>query len=206
VFVLIFITLFGAQVYTPKFIKFYIFSPKPKIHMAKRMIYIPDVLQFSDFDCGDMCVQAVLAYYGTDLNEVKLLKKLKTSKRDGTCSVYITNFFEKQKFKVESRTMEIEDLKSFIRRKIPVIVLAQAWKNSKVRYQKTKAYGHYMVVIGYDDKNIYFEDPAIFGKGYIPIKEFEKRWHALDKKDVVRLGIAVWGPKPYDYKKYERIR
>ena len=132
--------------------------------MAKKILYIPDVLQFSDYDCGDMCVQAVLAYYGTDLNEVKLLKKLKTRKSDGTSSDHITEFFEKEMFKVETRSMDIEDLKSFINRKIPVIILAQAWKKSKVRYQKTKAFGHYMVVIGYDDKNIYLEDPAIFGK------------------------------------------
>lgn len=59
-----------------------------------------------------------------------------------------------------------------------------------------------MIAIGYDDDNIYFEDPAIFGKGYIPKKEFLKRWHALDKKEVIRLGIAVSGPKPYNYKKY----
>lgn len=170
------------------------------------MLYVPDVLQFSDYDCGDMCVQAVLAYYGTDFNEVKLLKILKTRKRDGTCSEHIAEFFEKKKFKVESRSMDIEDLKYFINRKIPVIILAQAWKKSKVRYQKTKSYGHYMIVIGYDDKNIYFEDPAMFGKGYIPIKEFVKRWHALDKKEIKRLGIAVWGKKPYNYKKFLKIK
>jgi predicted double-glycine peptidase len=63
-----------------------------------------------------------------------------------------------------------------------------------------------MVVIGYDDKNIYFEDPAIFGKGYIPIKEFVKRWHALDKNEIKRYGIAVWGKKLYDYKKIIKIK
>jgi len=174
--------------------------------MAKKILYIPDVLQFSDFDCGDMCVQAVMAYYGTDLNEVKLLKKLKTRKSDGTGSEHIIEFFERQNFKVEARSMDVEDLKYFIGKKIPVIVLAQAWKKSKVKYQKTKSYGHYMVVIGYDSRNLYFEDPAMFGKGYIPIKEFGKRWHALDTKEVKRLGIAVWGPKRYNYKKFEPIK
>lgn len=174
--------------------------------MAKKLLYIPDVLQFSDYDCGDMCVQAILAYYGTDINEVKLLKKLKTRKSDGTDSEHMVEFFEKQKFKVESRSMDIDDLKSFIKNKIPVIVLAQAWKKSKTRYQKTKAYGHYMIVIGYDDNKLYFEDPAIFGKGYIPINEFIKRWHALDKKEVKRLGIAVSGKKPYNYKKPIKIK
>lgn len=174
--------------------------------MAKKILYVPDALQFSDFDCGDMCVQAVMAYYGTDLNEVKLLKKLKTRKSDGTGSEHIIEFFKRKKFNVESRSMEIKDLKSFINRKIPVIILAQAWKNSDVKYKRTESFGHYMVVIGYDEKNIYFEDPAMFGKGYIPIKEFEKRWHALDTTEVTRLGIAVWGPTPYNFKKIVRIK
>lgn len=172
----------------------------------KKIFYIPDVLQYSDFDCGDMCAQTVMAYYGTDINEIKLLKKLKTRKTDGTGAEHIVEFFKKEKFKVEARSMDIEDLIYFINKNIPVIILAQAWKKSKVRYQRTKAFGHYMVVIGYDDKNIYFEDPAIFGKGYIPIDEFEKRWHAFDKDVGKRYGIAVWGPKPYNYNKFVKIK
>lgn len=174
--------------------------------MVKKILYVPDVLQFSDYDCGNSCVQAILAYYGFDYNEVKLLKKIKTSKSVGTSLNKIEEFFEKQKLKVESRSMDLEDLKSFINKKIPVIVLAQAWKKTRTKYQKTKAFGHYMIVIGYDDDNLYFEDPAIFGKGYIPIKEFEKRWHALDKKENKRHGIAVWGKKPFNYKKYLKIK
>jgi uncharacterized protein len=171
-----------------------------------KMLFVPDVLQYSDFDCGDVCVQAVMAYYGYDLNEIKLLKKLKTRKGDGTGTEHIVEFFEKSKFKVEARSMDVKDLISFINKKIPIIVLAQAWKKSKVKYRRTKAFGHYMVVIGYDDNNLYFEDPAIFGKGYIPIKEFEKRWHAEDKKAVKKYGIAVWGKKPYNYNKFVRIK
>jgi ABC-type bacteriocin/lantibiotic exporter with double-glycine peptidase domain len=170
------------------------------------VLYIPDVLQYSDFDCGDMCAQAVMAYYGTDINEIKLLKKLKTRKKDGTGSEHLVEFFKKNKFKVDARSMDIADLISFIKKKIPVIVLAQAWKKSKVRYQRTKSFGHYMIVIGFDEKKLYFEDPAMFGRGYIPIKEFIKRWHALDKDEVKRFGIAVWGKKPYDYDKFVRIK
>jgi hypothetical protein len=32
-----------------------------------RFFYIPDVLQYSDFDCGTTCTQAVMAYYGEDI-------------------------------------------------------------------------------------------------------------------------------------------
>ena len=38
--------------------------------------------------------------------------------------------------------------------------------------------GHYMVVIGIDNQNVYFEDPAILGsRGYITDQEFLDRWH-----------------------------
>jgi|GEM_PF-3243054 predicted double-glycine peptidase len=149
-------------------IYFFHWHHKFKVFFMGKILYIPDVLQYSDFGCGDMCAQAVMAYYGTDINEIKLLKKLKTRKTIGTGTEHIIEFFEKKKFKVEARSMYIDDLISFINKEIPVIILAQAWKNSKVRYQRTKAFGHYMIAIGYDDKNIYFEDTAIFGKGYIP--------------------------------------
>lgn len=173
-----------------------------------KTLYVPDTLQYSDFDCGAACVQGIIAYYGQDLNEIKLLKKLKTNKSDGTGSDHIIKFFENKGYKVEARSMDIEDLISFIKKKIPVIVLAQAWKNSKVRYRRTKASGHYLIVIGYDDKNLYFKDHAMFGKGYIPRKEFLKRWHAEDRKNEIltRYGIAVWGKKPFNYNKFTRIK
>lgn len=171
----------------------------------KKILYLPDVLQFSDYDCGSMCVQGILAYYGQDINEVKLLRKLKTKKSTGTGSNHIVEFFRNRDYKVESGVMSIEKLKNFINKKIPVIVLAQAWKTEDVDYSRSEAYGHYMIAIGYDDKNIYFEDPAIFGKGFIPVNEFKKRWHALDNEKLKNFGIAIWGKKPYNYKNFIRI-
>jgi len=40
--------------------------------------------------------------------------------------------------------------------------------------------GHWMVILGMDGKNVYFEDPYILGsRGFIPRQEFEERWHNL---------------------------
>ena len=171
----------------------------------RKIIYTPDVLQYSDYDCGDMCVQGVLAYYGQDINEVKLLKKLKTKKSSGTETEHIIEFFKNRGFKVDAGNMTIDTLRTYIRKKIPVIILAQAWKTEDVSYERTEAYGHYMIVIGYDEKNIYFEDPAVFGKGFIPVKEFKKRWHAIDIGKLQNFGIAIWGKKPFNFKKFVKI-
>jgi hypothetical protein len=61
-----------------------------------------------------MCAKAIMAYYGTDINEIKLLKKLKTRKTEGTGTEHLVEFFKRQKFKVEARSMDIGDLISFI--------------------------------------------------------------------------------------------
>ncbi len=47
-----------------------------------------------------------------------------------------------------------------------IIVNAQAWTDDQND-------GHYMVVIGVDNENVYFEDPAVLGsRGYISNQEF----------------------------------
>lgn len=57
-------------------------------------------------------------------------------------------------------------------RKIPVIVLIQAWLDDyeeDIDWNNIWEDGHYVVAIGSDDKYIYFEDPSILGGiGYIP--------------------------------------
>lgn len=41
--------------------------------------------------------------------------------------------------------------------------------------------GHYLIAIGYDNKSMYFEDPAMFGIGYIGFNELNARWHDYDQ-------------------------
>jgi len=173
-------------------------------------LYISDVLQYSDFDCGDCCTQAVMAYYGEDINEIKLIDKLKTKEKDGTSREYMIKYFEGKGFKVQHGSMTIKQLKKFIDKKIPVILFLQAWGPEEVDYENTVAHGHYVVACGYDNKKerILFEDPAIFGTGYLTYKELKKRWHGEDGKDeyLSQYGIVVWGKKRFNYKKPIKIK
>ena len=52
--------------------------------------------------------------------------------------------------------------------------------------------GHYVVAVGHDAERFYFEDPAMFGVGYIPRAELEARWHDYDEfgTRLERFGIA----------------
>jgi len=52
---------------------------------------------------------------------------------------------------------------------MPVLVAIQAYRSDeRIAWEDCWDDGHYVVVIGYDQNNIYFEDPSLLGSvGYI---------------------------------------
>lgn len=170
-----------------------------------RSLYFPDILQNSNYSCGDACVQAVLAYYGIEYTEYRLEKILKTDEDCGTSIKPILSFFRKRKFRLRHGTFTVDDLRKFIDREIPIIILIQAWGPKGTDYKRTNRFGHYVVVSGYNKKGLIIEDPAIFGRGFISYAQLKKRWHADDEGKVYRWGLAVWGKKRYDYSRLYKI-
>jgi uncharacterized protein len=170
-----------------------------------RTLYFPDILQNSNYSCGDACVQAVLAYYGIEYTEHRLEKLLKTDSECGTSIKPMISFFRRKKFKIKSGKFSLDDLKMFINKDIPVIILLQAWGPDGIDYRHTNQYGHYVVVSGYNKRGFIIEDPAIFGRGFLSCTQLEKRWHANDGRKVYNWGLAVWGKKKYDYSKLYNI-
>ena len=143
---------------------------------------------------------------------VKLISLMKTSKDEGTYTKDIVKFLHHRGFSATVKHgMTTEELLGYIDKQIPVIVLIQAWGNEKDfknSYMDTWDDGHFVVVVGYTDKNVLISDPAIFNTGYIPIREFEDRWHDYDEGDVktYHLGIPVYGKEPrFDKDEFVRI-
>jgi predicted double-glycine peptidase len=117
------------------------------------------------------------------------------------------------------QNMSLEDLQQYIIQGTPVIVDAQAWKDNTTNTQNwtdDQNNSHYMVVIGIDNENIYFEDPAVIGsRGYTPNQEFLDRWH--DSYQVAagnnstnnvtdnHLGIIITGKQPITFPLITRI-
>jgi len=97
-------------------------------------------------------------------------------------------------------------LKQCIDKGIPVIIPIQAWENKKVkRWDKCWKSGHYVIPIGYDEKRVYFQDPAAIVRTYLDFKELGERWHDLDgNKKIINFGIIFYGKKP-DYDPNEAI-
>ena len=168
------------------------------------LLQVPDVRQSTNYSCGVACFQAVMRYWGgEDLREDQLIEFLNTT-YEGADPEDLMQGAEKKGFRVEIReNLTLDDLKKSIEEGIPVIVGAQAWKEENQSWE-TDDSGHYMVVIGVDNKNVYLEDPSILGsRGYIPRDEFIKRWHDLsgsstneEIRKYVHMGIFIRGERP----------
>jgi hypothetical protein len=103
-------------------------------------------------------------------------------------------------------------------------VIVQAWNGYEQdgiwvpvapdRWEDVWNAGHYLVVIGVDSRNLYFEDPALLGtRGVIPVHEFPDRWHYRRKgtgpgdpdRDYIHPGIRIAGESPAPSSRYTRI-
>ena len=170
------------------------------------ILNVPDVRQPTDFSCGPTALQAVLAYYGTDIRMDELIN-MTNSTENGTLPDNIAQAARQLGFSTEIKeNMTLEDLQNNINQGIPVIIDCQAWKGnntntSSQNWTTDQQDGHYMVVIGVDKDNVYFEDPAVLGsRGYIPNQEFLDRWHDLyqdpntgNNITASHLGIIITG-------------
>lgn len=169
-----------------------------------KILNFPDLRQTYDFDCGANAAQCVLDYFGIDTNEKEVMKIAGTT-RGGTPIKGVIKTLEKFGLKVKAREMSIEQIKKFIDKNIPVILLVQAWtEQKKVDWKNDWKDGHYVVAIGYDKHKFYFEDPSSELRTYMHYKELDKRWHDVDtnRKKYVHFGIAVYGKKPkFDIRK-----
>ena len=173
------------------------------------MLIFPEVRQTYNYDCGAKVTQAVLAYYGIDIRE-DIIIKLVGTKRSGTPIKGIIRAFKKHglKYKVEKST--INKIRKCINKKIPVILVLQAWTDKKnVNWETDWIDGHYVIAIGYDKNRIYFEDPSSVLRTFLTYDELKERWHGIDPesgKKYINYGIIVYGKRnTFSFKKAVRM-
>lgn len=159
--------------------------------------------QTFDFDCGVKALQMVLAYYGVEEREDKLLKALAADPELGTPLAKMIEFAESRGFEVKAGTgWSLDDVKHYLDRNCPVIVLVQAWADgylSLAEWRRNFDDGHYVVVVGYDRQNLYFEDPASFHRTWLKENEFLARWHDQDPvtgEKLLQAGMVLLGREP----------
>jgi ABC-type bacteriocin/lantibiotic exporter with double-glycine peptidase domain len=165
----------------------------------KKMLAFPDLRQFSNYDCGANAIQSVLAYYGLNVREDRIVKIAGSTRKIGTEPEGFEKVAKKFGFKCMIGQMIVSDLKKSIDKKQPVILLLQAYPNKRVlNWGKTWCTGHYAVAIGYDATKIFFEDPSSMCRTYLSYKELDARWHDKDTfgKKFEHVGIIFAGKKP----------
>jgi hypothetical protein len=172
-----------------------------------QLLNVPDTRQSTDYSCGVASLQAVLMYWGIEYREGVLMELLHTTSKGGTEAENIVKVAQDMGLYAEMKeNLTVKDLEDSIKEEVPVIIDIQAWKNDgEQNWDAVWEDGHYVVAIGFDEKNIYIEDPSLLGSlGFIPKKELLTRWHdykgepPVDNKDkkYIHMGIFIRGEKP----------
>jgi predicted double-glycine peptidase len=165
-----------------------------------RLLAMPDVRQHTVYACGAAALQAIIAYYGGDARQDTLMRELGTDPKIGTRYWEIVRVAGQYGLTATTEVgMSQQRLAALIDDGVPVILAIQAWASGDPRdreaWRRRTEDGHYLIAIGYDDENFYFEDPAIFGIGFISRGELADRWHDYDEHGnrLERFGILIRG-------------
>ncbi len=174
-----------------------------------KILDLPKTRQVETWTCGANAVQKVCQYYGEDYREMDLVKMLNATPENGTEIQPIIDFLGKCGFQTDVKEgMTIAELKAYIDKDIPVILMIQAWAKDTAQLRGWEN-GHFSVCIGYTHHEFLFADPSLYDIGYIPFDKLIPRWHDFDvgDKKYYQLGIAVYGKKPkFDLEKVEEIK
>jgi ABC-type bacteriocin/lantibiotic exporter with double-glycine peptidase domain len=139
---------------------------------------VPFVKQDTHY-CGPASLASVMAYYGFSCDQQTIARAVYTEKLKGALITDLENYARANGFHTELRQGTIDDIKTFLDQKKPVIVLVDLgfWIFSKP---------HYLVVAGYDEKGLIahtgYEASKLF-----PYSTFKKIWQ---KKGSAYLVIS----------------
>jgi len=163
------------------------------------ILEFPEFRQTFDYDCGAKSLEAILAYYGINANEIDLINLAGTNDDHGTPINGIKKVARHFGFKVAIKAMTIAEIKKYLDQDKPVLLMLQAWSKQKIKnWKKHWDHGHFVVAVGYDKDKIYFEDPYVNVKTYLTYKELLQRWHDIDTRSQIKynnLGILFYGKR-----------
>jgi len=170
----------------------------------KRFPLLTSTRQSTEYSCGASALQAVLSYWGKDVEEQELMQRLNTSPETGTYVGDIVRVAREFGFSAEVKEdLPLPELHAALKKGMPVIVCGQAWRSrehSDKSVQEDWEDDHYIVVLGMDNNYVYYQDPfAKRGNAFVSHRLFEESWHNVrgitssDKKKQVHLGVFISG-------------
>lgn len=148
--------------------------------------------------CGPASLKILLSYYGVEKDEKELAKLCRTKKDLGADDQGIKKAAESLGFKVKIKNnSSFKDIGRWIDRGVPVI--ANWFTRGRADYTDTDVSdGHYSVVCGLDDKNIYLQDPEIGSMRKLDKEDFMTVWFDFTGKYIkpneliIRQIIAIY--------------
>ena len=164
--------------------------------------------QMTGYSCGASALQAVLKYWGKEIQEEALMRLLGTNDEVGTYPEDMIRGAQALGLDAELReNVSLEELEAFTSAGHPVIALAQVWhsqKDTPASAEDEWDCGHYIVVLAVDKDYVYFQDPYIrMGKGFVPRSTFLEHWHqvmggakAAKSPQLHQVAIFVRGEQP----------
>ncbi|PKG31694.1 C39 family peptidase, partial [Methanoregula sp.] len=155
---------------------------------------VPDVRQAEFYSCGASSFQAVMSYYGLNAMETDLRGILNTSPSHGTYPWDMVRAAQAMGFDAEwKENLSLHDLETALHEGTPVIIDGQRFLDPDSTWDDTWDSGHYMVVIGMDDRNVYLEDPYILGSRLrMTREEFLASWHDYESEIPVPPGATKY--------------
>ena len=140
--------------------------------------------------CGPASLKIVLDYFGIYKTEEELAG-LASKTELGTDDEGLTKAAESLGLKTFIKNeSSFEDIEEWLGKGIPVIV--DWFTRGRSDYSDSSvADGHYSVVSGIDDENIYLQDPEIGGLRTIPRSEFLKVWFDFTGETIRPDGLII---------------
>ena len=118
-------------------------------------IRMPLSRQAKGYTCGVAAMQSILYYYGEEIREDILARELNSNPDTGTNYHNLIAAAQARGIQVEGhRDMTIDELKSALVSKKPVMVAIQAWGDNATDYANDWNDGHWAIAVGYDDERI----------------------------------------------------
>jgi hypothetical protein len=163
--------------------------------------------QATEYSCGACALQAVLRYWGKDVDETELMRLMGTNDAVGTYPENMVRGVHALGLQAEAReNLTLDEVRSVTDQGHPVIGLAQVWRSASASPGSPRDEwdsGHYIVILGVDNDYVYIQDPYVrMAKAFVPRPVFEEHWHqimggkATGNRTIERCAVFVTGERP----------
>lgn len=168
-------------------------ASEKEIELRHKNIVLPvgHMRQHNGYSCGPYALKIVLDYHEDELG-IREIMRLTKCTHEGTLHKDLKQALKKLKWDyIEKDDASIEEIESFIRKGLPVIVDYQ--DHYIGRRQKDES--HFAVVIGYNERSLVLSDPALDTQyKMISKRKFKKLWFGEDKpgKIIKRWLLTIY--------------